>query len=310
MSAEPPVLISICLCTARRASLRNTLESLATLDRPPGTALELIVADNDPEASARETVHGFAQEAPFPVVYGHEPERGISQARNATLRAASGRWLAFIDDDEMADPDWLVRLYETARSCKAEVVAGTVLGRFSPDAPPWMIRAGLHDKHPAPTGRPMADGWTCNALVLSDAVREHQVHFDPAFSRTGSEDSDFFQRLKRHGYRIVGCREAVVREDVPTDRATVRYLMRRSVRAGENYARVFLARRQFAPDAVHMAASAAKAATAGVLMAASLPFGRARAAYFLVKLMLNAGKMRYLAGVAPIEFYVQQDRPG
>jgi succinoglycan biosynthesis protein ExoM len=52
--------------------------------------------------------------------------RNISVARNACLDAATAPLVAFIDDDEVASPEWLVALVGTWESSNADVVLGPV----------------------------------------------------------------------------------------------------------------------------------------------------------------------------------------
>ena len=48
------------------------------------------------------------------ISYIHAPARNISIARNACVEAATGKWIAFIDDDELASENWLQHHYDEA----------------------------------------------------------------------------------------------------------------------------------------------------------------------------------------------------
>ena len=56
--------------------------------------------------------------------------------------------------------------------------------------------------------------------------------FDPAFGRTGGEDSDFFARQLRSGRVFVWCDEAVALETVPPERWTAAFHIKRFWRSG------------------------------------------------------------------------------
>ena len=115
------VAADICVCTFRRVSLADTLSSLFGLALRPDWLVRVIVADNDALPSAQPIVEQAACKAPFPVLYVHAPMRNISVARNACLDAATARFVAFIDDDELATPLWLAALIDR----QAQASAGT-----------------------------------------------------------------------------------------------------------------------------------------------------------------------------------------
>jgi glycosyltransferase involved in cell wall biosynthesis len=93
--------------------LARCLDSLPKQAIADQIAVLLVVVDNNPAGSARLNAAQFCAEAPFPVYYVHEPVRGIAGARNAALDNAlelGSDWIAFIDDDETTDADWLAVL--------------------------------------------------------------------------------------------------------------------------------------------------------------------------------------------------------
>jgi glycosyltransferase involved in cell wall biosynthesis len=87
--------VSVVIPTRNRATLlRQALASVRALDGPD-LDLDLIVADNglgnDTEVAARE----------FGARLVPAPGQGASAARNAGLRAATGEFIAFLDDDDL-----------------------------------------------------------------------------------------------------------------------------------------------------------------------------------------------------------------
>jgi len=99
-----PAAVSVVVCTRDRADeLARCLASLSELAVAPR---EVIVVDNAPGDGATAAVA-----ARFPgVAYVPEPRPGLSVARNTGIRAASGRIIAFVDDDTLVHPRWLERL--------------------------------------------------------------------------------------------------------------------------------------------------------------------------------------------------------
>ena len=102
--AAPPSC-SVILCThGRPEHLAMALDALARLDPAP---LEVIVVDNAPgerDCEREVAAKGFR--------YVREDRKGLDNARNAGVRAASGEVLAFTDDDCVHPAGWLRHLAE------------------------------------------------------------------------------------------------------------------------------------------------------------------------------------------------------
>lgn len=229
-------LVSVCICTFKRPALLDAL--LAELARQIGSSagVEFVVADNDPAHSAREVLATWAMRLPLRAL--HVPVPNIASARNAVAAAARAPWLAFIDDDESPDPGWLDRLREAQHRFDADVVFAPVLPRYVPDTPDWLRLGGFFDRPRFATGTTVGtrDARTGNVLLKADALRALGPEpFDPAFGRTGAEDTAMFRLLLARGARFVWCDEATVQEEVPLARANVTWLLRRSYRLGQTY---------------------------------------------------------------------------
>ena len=299
-----PTLISIGICTLRRPSLSRTLASISDQSLPECVSLEVVVVDNDQAGSAKPIVADFAAKVSFEVRYSIEPRRGLSSARNQVLSLAQGDWIALIDDDETAEPDWLTELIRCARRFAAQGVVGRVCPQYeAAGAAPWVAQSGVFDLRLPATGTRIGadDALSGNALLNARFLRMHSLRFNEEFNSTGGEDTDFFARLIARGGLVVSSREAVVHETIGCDRMTPEYLIRRSLRMGEIHARVagrkgFARSRDLARAALYVCAAAA-------LFVGHLPLGRRSYYRHLLAMARNVGKLRFYLGMTPIEMY-------
>ncbi|WP_185983301.1 glycosyltransferase [Aureimonas mangrovi] len=227
--------ITICVCTFRRPHLAETLASLARLRLPGGAAVDVVVADNDREPSAKPVVDAARAGLPFELTYVHAPGANISIARNACLDAARGRFVAFIDDDEIASPDWLAALLAKARETKATAVLGPVHALYENDAPRWMREGDFHSTFPVWVKGEIVTGYTCNVLINRAAPDVDALRFDLALGRSGGEDTAFFDRLHKGGGRIAYAESALLEEGVPPGRARFSWLAKRRFRMGQTH---------------------------------------------------------------------------
>lgn len=227
--------IDIGVCTFRRPELADTLRSLDAMEMPAGFDIRIIVADNDDTPTARDLVAALSRELTVPIHYRHAPARNISIARNACLDASTADFVAFIDDDETATPQWLAELVAMAQQSGVAVVLGPVRARYRPDAPDWMRRGDFHSTLPVWVRGEIRTGYTCNVLLRmgSDSLRGRR--FSLARGQTGGEDTEFFDQMHKAGGRIAFAPEAWVDEVVPRSRAAFEWLGRRRFRVGQTH---------------------------------------------------------------------------
>lgn len=194
---------------------------------------EIVVVDNDPAGSAGPVIAELAAKSAVPVRYVGESRPGISHARNTGIAAAGGRYLAFLDDDEEADPGWLAALLAAIRRYGADVVKAPVCPRL-PDCNPYARKIYTRDAR-VPTGTWLADcTGTGNAFFDKErCFGDDPQPFDPFLGLAGGGDTLFFRQLLRKGRRVVWCAEAIVRETIPPERILPRYVLRRRFHHGQ-----------------------------------------------------------------------------
>lgn len=123
--ADAP-FISVVICTRDRTEqIKKCLDRVARQDYP---RYEVVVVDNAPKSDALRTVIEGQTGGRAPFRYCVEPRPGLSWARNAGIAAASSDIIAFLDDDDEPDEDWLTWIAGGfARSGRVGCVSGIVL---------------------------------------------------------------------------------------------------------------------------------------------------------------------------------------
>jgi glycosyltransferase involved in cell wall biosynthesis len=143
LATAPPITVVICT-RERPGALARALDSVLAQDYP---RFRVLVVDNAPATGATADVVRAATRR-GPVRYLLEPKGGLSFARNAAVAAAPGEILAWLDDDEYADPTWLA---EVARALadhpEADVVSGVIVpAELETQAQLWFEQFGGHSK--------------------------------------------------------------------------------------------------------------------------------------------------------------------
>jgi len=138
--------ISVCIITYKRPEmLDRCLESVLNQQRG-GFDFSIVVVDNDRHQSAREIVSKCRKHSSVEISYDVESEQNISLARNKAVANSTGDLIAFIDDDEFPESTWLLNLYLTLISTKADGVLGPVIPHFAIQPPRWLIKSGLLER--------------------------------------------------------------------------------------------------------------------------------------------------------------------
>lgn len=278
--------ISICICTFRRAVLFDALASLNYLEGLDAYEVDVIIADNDDQDTIRADVNRFASNFRFPIHYIHAPARNISIARNAALAHVSGRWAAFLDDDEISDPRWLSLLLTGVS--EAVAVVGQCIAVYGSDMPAWLTICDFHSNR---VDDDPVNAYTSNVLLDVDFLRENQIAFRNELGRTGGEDTIFFREIDRAGGTIIYRPEAIVYEPVTLGRASMKWVRRRKFRAGQTHGLVC---REFAPRAFRwlFATAGAKAAMSFLLAFLLFP-SPTRARIWEARGFLHLGALAY-----------------
>lgn len=239
--------VAVCICTYRRPQgLAHLLQALAEqrFTHVPPPRVTLVVTDNEGNEQVRALCDSSRREPFAALLYYHEPQRGISYARNACLDHVphATDFIAMIDDDEIPAQDWLEQLLLAQARTGAEVVIGPATPVFEPDTPQWIQQSGFFDKPREQSS--LADlqsdpaAATCNALVAAGSLAATGIRFHPDLALSGGEDALFFRELKLAGYRFTWARHAQVFEAVPAQKARIGYMLREEFRRGN--VRVFV----------------------------------------------------------------------
>ncbi|MBN9464465.1 glycosyltransferase family A protein [Brevundimonas sp.] len=209
---------------------------------------EIIVVDNHPEELARPLVGGLAAETGVAMTYLADPRRNISIVRNKGIAAATGRYVAFIDDDEEPQPNWLAELTACLDRTGADAAFGPKLPEFEGGrAPDWDPRGWRYtldfqmaaDEEIHIFGRLRKRGkglGSGNAAFRVATCLSGPEPFSVAFGNANGEDTQLLFRLAMAGRRFVWCPDAVVHEFIEQSRARPDYMVTRMKRGSQHYA--------------------------------------------------------------------------
>lgn len=183
---------SVIVCTRDRAEpLGSCLGAVVAQEYPD---FEVIVVDNAPAGT--EVADLVASRIwPVPVRRIVERRPGLSWARNAGLRAATGQFVAYLDDDERPGRHWLTELARGFTLAPDVVgVSGIVLpAALDTRAQCLFERFGGHSK-----GR----GFTAGIFDAASHARQHPLYPLPPFGVGASMAFDRELLLRSGGFDV------------------------------------------------------------------------------------------------------------
>ncbi|WP_425392921.1 glycosyltransferase family 2 protein [Ekhidna sp.] len=229
-------LIAIGLGTRDRPEmLKEALNSLINIHLPEEVDVLLIVCDNGSTDESFKVVQNLEEKTPFKVSYLKEERQGIAYMRNRILEKAldeKATYLAFFDDDETVDEDWLVELTNARIKYSAHVVQGRLEQKFPEISDSKIVKKFFPGDFNKNSGDDLNEAYTGNVIMDISFVVSNNLRFNHRFNLTGGSDSYFFRQMKKNGARIVYCKEAVATETIPESRASINWILSRFYRNG------------------------------------------------------------------------------
>jgi len=217
MSSETPAAPAVTVIIVNFNAgdrLRRCLDHLAA---QRFSDFETVVIDNGSTDDSLATAN--ASSHPFTLIEAGE-NLGFAAANNRAAKAARGAWLAILNPDAYAQPDWLTQLMAaTARYPQADAFGSLQLDAASPDCIDGAGDAasiyGIAYRHGFGAPRATApDDYECIAPCAAAALYRREIFeqlggFDERFFCYG-EDVDLGHRLRLAGGRAVQVKDAVV----------------------------------------------------------------------------------------------------
>lgn len=221
--------VAICICTYKRDKLLlNLLNSIFSQKMDVKEIdYDIYIIDNYGKSNLKKMINNLNKENIF---YFIEKNRGISSARNRCIKeikTLNYEYCIFVDDDEKVDEKWLKSLIKCVLVYGANIVVGSLISIYPENVPNWIVKSKFFKHKRYATGTQMTSFATNNTLISKKLIDKDMICFDEAYSFTGGEDTKLSKTLILKGEKIIYCNEAVVYENVSSNRLNMKYMLKR-----------------------------------------------------------------------------------
>ena len=242
-------MLTVLFATRNGAStLPRTLNAMAQLQEPED-GWKLVVVDNGSTDGTEALLNAWAQKLPLTIRSQTKP--GKNAALNTGLECVVGDLLVLTDDDVVPRPDWLLKLRSVAESNPAyDVFGGRIEPLWEVSPPEYLQHSSVVGPLFSVTAPDLEDGPVDPGLVWGPnmAIRTHVFaagfRFDetigpsPNPSYTMGSETEFTNRLVRHGHSCFFTNEPVVAHIIPADHLDHNWIFGRARRHGRGQARL------------------------------------------------------------------------
>ena len=241
-----PSMVSVVICAHTQKRWHETcaaVESVRTQSFPRKEII--VVVDHNPDLRA-----SLATALPDVTVIENREEQGLSGGRNTGVAIARGDVVAFLDDDAVADPDWLKFLADSYADPAVIGVGGLTLPDWKAPRPSWFPPEFDWIVGCRYRGMPESRAPVRNLLGGNASFRRAAFDLAGAFQNgigrsagkrpLGCEETEFCIRLglRSPGSVLLFDNRAVIKHSVPADRCRFSYFWSRCYAEGLSKAQV------------------------------------------------------------------------
>lgn len=223
-------ILTIVICTYNRSDwLPGCLSSLE-LQCSDG-AVEVLIIDNNSTDATSSIAKEFCKRLPnFKYIF--ESTQGLSHARNRSIKEANGQFVAYIDDDAKAHPDWVNSIIHFFETRPEACGAGGPHHAFSlAPIPPWFPKE-YGSRSLGNKTRKLREGeWIggMNMAFRKQALTE-VGGFDTSIGMNGDkisygEETHLTLKMLERGMKVYYCAEMQVDHAIRPDKLKLRWLL-------------------------------------------------------------------------------------
>ncbi len=130
--------VSVVICTYAMDRYADFCDAIESVQKQSHESVEIIIVVDGNEAVAKRVRREF--DSSNIKTHNNDQNHGVSYSRTKGAEIATGEVVAFIDDDAIADSDWISELVHVYRETNALAVGGRMVGLWLAGRPWYLPR--------------------------------------------------------------------------------------------------------------------------------------------------------------------------
>jgi len=231
---------SVIIPTHNRASfLKVGLQSIVEQSTADGS-YEIIVVDNASRDNTKDLVMDFAKQSKN-LMYLYEESVGLHNARHAGAKVAKGEILIYIDDDVIADKNFVKEILKPYSDPEVSCAGGKILPKWEIEPPTWIKYFPPWDLSLLDDGKELKEiHWIygCNFSIKKSLLFELGGFNPDAFGGErlwwyrGDGEIGLLRKVHNAGKKVIYNPKAIVWHVIPKNRLTISYFKERAFKSG------------------------------------------------------------------------------
>jgi glycosyltransferase involved in cell wall biosynthesis len=227
----------------RSNMILDALESLTKQTLFKSHDIEILVVDNASTDKTETVLKDFIDKNPsYGIKYCYEEKKGQAHALNTGIKNSRGKWLAFFDDDQLAEPNWLEELLNVAINKNTKYVGGAVhldiseeeLDKLNEIERKFQREIKYYDE-PHIYDKKIYQLPSSGNMFIERSVFDNVGYFDGSML-TGAFDTDLCLRARKLGYVPWFAPQAIIRHRIAENRTTTSYIKWGEIKNGATLA--------------------------------------------------------------------------
>jgi len=221
------------------SKLPQVIERLQNQEAVEAINWEIIVVDNNSRDRTGELIRAYQKQwkHPFPLRYCFEIQQGLAFARARAIQEAQGEIIGFLDDDNLAAPNWISEAYKfILENPRVGACASQIHGAFEVAPPenlkPILFYLAITERGEKPhlyqprRGVPPGAGLVVRRQVWKDNVPVNLFFIGRvSSSMVGSEDAEALLYIQNAGWEIWYNPAMEIEHVIPASRLEKKYLI-------------------------------------------------------------------------------------